>query len=77
MENTLLERFAEYSKDIPDSFKLSKEFSYFRQFVVYLRRSFVLQNFNASPDEFAQFKTILLRENLTNSTIMIQPVFPR
>ena len=69
MENTLLERFAEYNKDIPDSFKLSKEFSYFRQFVVYLRRSFVLQNFNASPDEFAQFKTILLRENVTNSTL--------
>jgi protein transport protein SEC23 len=69
----LMERFAEYNKDVPASFKLTKEFSFFPQFVFYLRRSFVLQNFNASPDEVAQFKTILLRENVTNSTIMIQP----
>ena len=69
----LMQRFAEYNKDVPASFKLTKEFSFFPQFVFYLRRSFVLQNFNASPDEVAQFKTILLRENVTNSTIMIQP----
>ena len=69
----LMQRFAEYTKDVPASFRLTKEFSYFPQFVFYLRRSFVLQNFNASPDEVAQFKTILLKENVTNSTIMIQP----
>ena len=69
----LMQRFGEYNKDVPSSFRLTKEFSYFPQFVFYLRRSLILQNFNASPDEVAQFKTILLRENVYNSTIMIQP----
>ena len=69
----LMQRFAEYKKDFPTTFKLTKEFSYFPQFVFYLRRSFVLSNFNASPDEVIQFKTTLLKENVTNSTIMIQP----
>ena len=69
----LMERFAEYNKDVPASFKLTKEFNCFPQFIFYLRRSLILQNFNASPDEVAQFKTILLRENVYNSTIMIQP----
>lgn len=69
----LTTRFAEYTKDEPNSFKLTKEFSYFPQFVFYLRRSFVLQNFNASPDEITHFKTTLLRESVVNGTIMIQP----
>ena len=69
----LMQKFAEYNEDAPASFKLTNEFSYFPQFVFYLRRSFVLSNFNASPDEVIQFKTTLLKENVTNSTIMIQP----
>lgn len=47
----LVARFAEYKKDDPKSFKLSKEFSLFPQFMFYLRRSPFLQTFNASPDE--------------------------
>jgi protein transport protein SEC23 len=35
----LVSRFAEYKKDDPSSFKLSKEFSLFPQFMFYLRRS--------------------------------------
>jgi protein transport protein SEC23 len=35
----LVARFAEYKKDDPSSFKLSKEFSLFPQFLFYLRRS--------------------------------------
>ena len=62
----LTSRFAEYNKDEPSSFRLTKEFAYFPQFIFYLRRSFVLKNFNASPDEVTQFKTILLRDNVTN-----------
>lgn len=69
----IIKVFGEYTKDSPSSFKLTKEFSYFPQFVFYLRRSFVLSYFNASPDEVIQFKTILLKENVTNGTIMIQP----
>lgn len=69
----LANRFAEYTKDVPSSFKLTKEFAYFPQFVFYLRRSYVVQNFNASPDEITHFKTCLLRDNVTNCTIMFQP----
>jgi protein transport protein SEC23 len=35
----LVARFAEYRKDDPSSFKLSREFSLFPQFMFYLRRS--------------------------------------
>ena len=70
----LMQRFAEYQKDIPSSFQLTKEFSLFPQFIFYLRRSLILQNFNASPDEVAQFKTVLLKENVINSMTMIQPI---
>lgn len=35
----LVARFAEYKKDDPKSFKLSKEFGLFPQFMFYLRRS--------------------------------------
>ena len=35
----LVARFAEYKKDDPKSFKLSREFSLFPQFMFYLRRS--------------------------------------
>jgi protein transport protein SEC23 len=35
----LVARFAEYKKDEPSSFKLSREFSLFPQFMFYLRRS--------------------------------------
>jgi protein transport protein SEC23 len=70
----LISKFAEYAKDDARSFKLSKEFSYFPQFMFYLRRSHFLQNFNASPDEITFYKTTLLHENVTNATIMIQPV---
>jgi len=39
----------------------------------HLRRSQFLQIFNSSPDETAFFRTIVQRENTTNSLIMIQP----
>lgn len=35
----LVNRFADYKKDDPNSFKLSREFSLFPQFLFYLRRS--------------------------------------
>lgn len=69
----LTTRFAEYNKDDPKSFKLTQEFSYFPQFMFYLRRSYFLQNFNSSPDEITYFKMSLIHENVLNSTIMIQP----
>lgn len=69
----LVSKFASYKKDDPASFKLTGEFSYYPQFMFHLRRSQFLQVFNSSPDETAFFRTILQRENVTNSLIMIQP----
>jgi protein transport protein SEC23 len=66
-------RFAEYKKDDISSFRLSKEFSLYPQFMYHLRRSHFLQTFGASPDESAFYRMTLLRENTTNSLVMIQP----
>merc|ERR1712227_509010 len=69
----LVARFADYRKDDPSSFRLSPEFSIFPQFMYHLRRSNFLQTFNASPDETAYYRTLILRENTMNSLVMIQP----
>jgi protein transport protein SEC23 len=84
----LVSRFADYQKNDPSSFHLSQEFSIYPQFMYHLRRSHFLQTFNArlvsymkinnhsflfSPDETAYYRTILLRENILNSLVMIQP----
>ena len=70
----LVQKFAEYVKEDHKSFKLSKEFFYFPQFIFYLRKSTILQNSNASPDEITYSKTVLLRETVNNCTIIIQPL---
>jgi protein transport protein SEC23 len=70
----LVQKFAEYVKEDSSTFKLSKEFFYFPQFIFYLRKSTILQFLNASPDEITYSKSILIRENVNNSTIMIQPI---
>jgi protein transport protein SEC23 len=67
----LVARFAEYKKDDPNSFKLSKEFSLFPQFMFYLRRSPFLQTFNAWPDETQYYISMVFRENVSNSLVMI------
>lgn len=69
----LVARFAEYKKDDPSSFKLSKEFSLFPQFLFYLRRSQFMHTFNASPDESEYYRALVLKENVSNSLVMIQP----
>lgn len=69
----LVSRFADYQKDDPSTFHLGQEFSIYPQFMYHLRRSHFLQTFNASPDETAYYRTILLRENVLNSLVMIQP----
>lgn len=69
----LCSRFAEYSKDNPESFALSPNFSLYPQFMFNLRRSQLLQVFNSSPDETAYFRSYLNRENVNNCLLMIQP----
>jgi protein transport protein SEC23 len=69
----LTKRFAEFKADDVNSFKLSREFSLFPQFIYYLRKSQFLNTFNASPDESEYYKSLIQRENVSNSLVMIQP----
>jgi protein transport protein SEC23 len=69
----LVAKFADYRKDDPASFRLSSSFSIYPQFMFHLRRSQFLQVFGNSPDETCYNRLQLMRENCTNSLIMIQP----
>ncbi|KAI8088779.1 protein transporter SEC23 [Halteromyces radiatus] len=69
----LCQRFADYRKDDPHSFRLTENFSIYPQFMFHLRRSQFLQVFNNSPDETAFYRHILFREDVDNSLVMIQP----
>ncbi|KAG4302585.1 hypothetical protein PCANB_001206 [Pneumocystis canis] len=69
----LCQRFADYRKDDPASFRLSSNFSLYPQFMFHLRRSQFLQVFNNSPDETAFYRHVLNHEDVNNSLIMIQP----
>lgn len=69
----LVAKFADYRKDEPQSFHLAPEFAIFPQFMYHLRRSNFLQTFNASPDETAYYRHCIIRENVINSLVMIQP----
>ncbi|KAI9357972.1 hypothetical protein DFJ73DRAFT_820073 [Zopfochytrium polystomum] len=69
----LCQKFADYRKDDPGSFRLTDNFSIYPQFMFHLRRSQFLQVFNNSPDETAYYRHILNREDVNNSLIMIQP----
>merc|ERR1719281_1962017 len=69
----LVAKFADYRKDEPNFFHLAPEFSIFPQFMYHLRRSNFLQTFNASPDETAYYRHCIIRENVINSLVMIQP----
>ncbi|KAG0234508.1 GTPase-activating protein S23 [Actinomortierella wolfii] len=69
----LCQKFADYRKDEPQSFRLTENFSIYPQFMFHLRRSQFLQVFNNSPDETAFYRHVLNREDVNNSLIMIQP----
>ena len=69
----LCQRFGEYRKDDPSSFRLHPQFSLYPQFMFHLRRSQFLLVFNNSPDETSFYRHTLVRENVDNSVTMIQP----
>lgn len=69
----LSSKFGSYRKDDPASFAFPQEFVLYPQFMFHLRRSQFLQLFNSSPDESSYYRTILIRENVANSLVMIQP----
>ncbi|KAJ3736795.1 protein transporter SEC23 [Lentinula guzmanii] len=69
----LCQKFADYRKEDPTSFRLTDNFSIYPQFMFHLRRSQFLQVFNNSPDETAFYRHILNEEDVNNSLIMMQP----
>ncbi|KAK7048479.1 protein transport protein SEC23 [Favolaschia claudopus] len=69
----LCQKFADYRKEDPTSFRLTDNFSIYPQFMFHLRRSQFLQVFNNSPDESAFYRHILNEQDVNNSLIMIQP----
>ena len=69
----LCQKFAEYRKDDPSSFRLGETFNIYPQFMFHLRRSQFLQVFNNSPDETAYYRHVLNSEDVNSSLIMIQP----
>ncbi|BFZ60723.1 GTPase-activating protein S23 [Saitoella coloradoensis] len=69
----LCQKFADYRKDDPTSFRLAPNFSIYPQFMFHLRRSQFLQVFNNSPDETAFYRHVLNREDVNNSLVMMQP----
>ncbi|XP_006824846.1 protein transport protein Sec23A [Saccoglossus kowalevskii] len=70
----LCQKFGDYHKDDPNSFRFSDTFSLYPQFMFHLRRSQFLQVFNNSPDETCYYRHMLMREDLTQSLIMVQPI---
>ncbi|RMB93649.1 hypothetical protein DUI87_29876 [Hirundo rustica rustica] len=70
----LCQKFGQYNKDDPNSFRLSESFSLYPQFIFHLRRSPFLQVFNNSPDESSYYRHHFARQDLTQSLIMIQPI---
>jgi len=52
----LCQKFGEYNKDDPNSFRLAENFSLYPQFMFHLRRSQFLQVFNNSPDETSFYR---------------------
>ncbi|KAJ1966274.1 GTPase-activating protein S23 [Dipsacomyces acuminosporus] len=69
----LCQKFGDYRRDDPASFRLPPNFTMYPQFVYHFRRSQFLQVFNNSPDETAFYRHCLFREDTFNSIIMIQP----
>ncbi|XP_072799849.1 protein transport protein Sec23B isoform X2 [Vicugna pacos] len=70
----LCQKFGQYNKEDPTSFRLSDSFSLYPQFMFHLRRSPFLQVFNNSPDESSCYRHHFARQDLTQSLIMIQPI---
>ncbi|XP_023815979.1 protein transport protein Sec23A [Oryzias latipes] len=70
----LCQKFGQYNKEDPTSFRLSESLSLYPQFMFHLRRSPFLQVFNNSPDESSYYRHHFTRQDLTQSLIMIQPI---
>ena len=64
-------KFANFQSNKPESFWIPNEVSLLPQFMFYFRKSYFVQKFGTSIDEYALFKMSLMRENLSNMLVMI------
>lgn len=69
----ICQKYGDYRREDPSSFRLGEHFSLYPQFMFHLRRSQFLHVFNNSPDETAFYRHTLNKESTINSLIMIQP----
>lgn len=70
----LCQKFGEYQKENPMTFRLPENFDLYPAFMFHLRRSQFLQVFNNSPDESSYYHHKICREDTTNALTMIQPM---
>jgi len=68
-----IHQFGVYQKDVPDTFTLPPPLAIYPEFMFHLRRGNLIQVFGTSPDETSYYRHYLLRENVANCLIMIQP----
>lgn len=76
LDRTLIQlynKFCTFQKGIPETLQIPDEMNVYHQFMFYLRRGPLIQVFNNSPDETTFFRYCLLRENVSNVLVMIQP----
>ena len=66
-------RYALYTKDALESFRLGAAYALLPQFIYSLRRSLFIRVFNNSPDETSYLRHVFMHEDVANSLIMIQP----
>ena len=69
----LYSRFGDFTRGVPTSYRINDSFSMVPQFFYYLRKSTFILNFAISVDEMHYNRMVLLRENVSNSLVMIQP----
>jgi len=66
-------RYAKYLTNQPGSFELTEEIALYPEFIFHFRRGPLVAVFGSSPDQTIFYRYHLLRENTSNSLIMIQP----
>lgn len=69
----LYSRFGDFTRGVASSYRIADSFAMVPQFFYYLRKSTFILNFAISVDEMHYNRMVLLRENVTNSLVMIQP----
>lgn len=72
----LCQKFADYRKEDPTSFRLTDNFSIYPQFMFHLRRSQFLQVFNNSPDETAFYRCVHFPPHTPSDHALIIRIFP-